>query len=57
MDPIEKAKWLKSMDEEIRELTERQAFELIPQKDVICDGHTIIKLMWAFCQKRQGDGT
>ena len=57
MEPEEKKKWLKSMDEEIQELTERQAFELVPREDVERQGYKVIKSMWAFRRKRRADGT
>ena len=53
----ERRKWMESMDEEINDLNERQAYELVPRSEVLKAGKKIVKSMWAFRRKRRPDNT
>ena len=57
MEGVERRKWIESMDTEITDLMEREAFELVPRSEVSKLGKRVIKSMWAFRRKRRPDGT
>ena len=53
----ERRKWIESMDVEMSDLTERNAYELVSREEVLKQGHNIVKSMWAFRRKRRPDGS
>ena len=53
----ERLKWIESMDVEMSDLIERNAFELVPRSQVLQAGQKIVKSMWAFRRKRRPDGS
>ena len=57
MSGEERAKWIESMDVEMSDLVERDAFELVKRAEVIKAGHKVVKSMWAFRRKRKPDGS
>ncbi len=57
MSGEERFKWIESMDVEMSDLTERQAYELVPRNDVLALGKKVVKSMWAFRRKRKPDGS
>lgn len=57
MDGEERRKWIESMDVEISDLVDRNAFELVDREAVLKGGDPVVKSMWAFRRKRKPDGT
>ena len=57
MAPEEKLLWLQAMDAEIRELSERNAVELVPRTEPLQLKEEIVKSTWAFRKKRRPDNT
>ena len=55
-DPIEKEKWLESMDTELNTLKSKGTFEVISRSSVP-DGEQINQTMWTFRRKRRPNGT
>eukprot|EP00977_Amphora_coffeiformis_P023186 scaffold12381_cov86-Amphora_coffeaeformis.AAC.2 len=56
MEPIERAKWLQAMDQEINDLLDRNTFELVPRSEPNSKNEQVIKSMWAFRCKRKPNG-
>eukprot|EP00977_Amphora_coffeiformis_P012588 scaffold3140_cov87-Amphora_coffeaeformis.AAC.1 len=56
MEPIERAKWLQAMDQEINDLLDRNTFELVPRSEPNSKNEQVIKSMWAFRRKRKPNG-
>eukprot|EP00977_Amphora_coffeiformis_P005344 scaffold1142_cov83-Amphora_coffeaeformis.AAC.1 len=48
MEPIERAKWLQAMDQEINDLLDRNTFKLVPRSEPNSKNEQVIKSMWAF---------
>ena len=57
MKPEEQLVWLKAMDEEISELSECEAVELVPQSEPLKLKEEIVKSTWVFWKKRKPDGS
>ena len=57
MPDDERQRWIEAFDVEMSDLTERQAYELVPRSDVLQAGKKIIKSMWALRRKRKPDGS
>jgi hypothetical protein len=57
MGTEERKKWLESMDVEISDLVEREAFEFVPRSVPRQLNEPVIKSMWAYRRKRKPDGT
>ena len=57
MDKVERVLWLKAMDAEISELSDREAVELVPRSEPKQLNEEIVKSTWAFRKKRKPDGS
>ena len=57
MPDDERKKWIESMDVEMQDLVDRNAFELVPRSTATDAGQRVIKSKWAFRRKRRPDNT